>query len=81
MIVILTQCFPSRFGVIESLISNLSINLGKKKDVTVLADSYNNILDTNFDKKHSKIIKIQKKIKRQPKLLVISLGYKGLVTF
>ena len=60
MIVILTQCFPSRFGGIESLISNLSINLGKKKDVTVLADSYNNILDTNFDKKHSKIIKVRR---------------------
>ena len=31
MIVILTQCFPSRVGGVESLISNLALGLSKKE--------------------------------------------------
>ena len=31
MILILTQCFPSRLGGIESLVSNLSLALSKKE--------------------------------------------------
>ena len=33
MIIILTQCFPSRLGGIESLVSNLALGLGKKEKV------------------------------------------------
>ena len=32
MIIILTQCFPSRLGGIESLVSNLALGLGKKEN-------------------------------------------------
>ena len=40
MIVILTQCFPSRTGGIESLVSNLALGLSKKQKVLVFADRY-----------------------------------------
>ena len=45
MIVMLTQCFPSQVGGIESLMSNLALGLSKKNQVIVLADSYNSIQD------------------------------------
>ena len=40
MIAILTQCFPSRIGGIESLISNLAMGLSKVCEVVVFADKY-----------------------------------------
>ena len=40
MIIILTQCFPSRVGGIESLVSNLALSLGKKEKVIVFADHH-----------------------------------------
>ena len=38
MIIVLTQCFPSRIGGIESLVSNLAIGLGKKEKVYRILD-------------------------------------------
>ena len=49
MILILTQCFPSRLGGIESLVSNLSLALSKKEKVLVFADSHNVFYDVIFD--------------------------------
>ena len=51
MILILTQCFPSRIGGIENLMFNLSYYLGKNNKVIVLADQHNLIKDTIFDNK------------------------------
>ena len=35
MILILTQCYPSRIGGIESLVSNLSLELAKTEKIIV----------------------------------------------
>ncbi len=51
MILILTQCFPSRIGGIENLIFNLSYFLSKKNKVIVLADQHDVIKDKVFDNK------------------------------
>ena len=51
MIVILTQCFPSRIGGIENLMFNLSYFLSKDNKVLVLADQNNIIRDAIFDNK------------------------------
>ena len=49
MILILTQCYPSRIGGIENLMFNLSYFLSKSNKVIVLADQHNIINDTIFD--------------------------------
>ena len=49
MIVILTQCFPSKIGGIENLIFNLSYYLSKDNKVIVFADQHNIIKDAMFD--------------------------------
>ena len=54
MILILTQCFPSRIGGIENLMFNLSYFLGKNNEVIVLADQNNIIKDAIFDNKFKK---------------------------
>ena len=51
MILILTQCFPSRIGGIENLMFNLSYFLAKYNKVVVLADQNNIIKDAVFDNK------------------------------
>ncbi len=51
MIIILTQCFPSRIGGIENLIFNLSYFLSKHDKVIILADQYDVIKDAVFDNK------------------------------
>ena len=60
MILILTQCFPSRLGGIESLISNLAINLGLEEKVIVFADTHNSKEDFNFDNKYKNIISVKR---------------------
>ncbi len=52
MILILTQCFPSRIGGIENLMFNLSYFLSKNNKVVVLADQHNIIKDSVFDNKY-----------------------------
>ncbi len=51
MIIILTQCFPSRIGGIENLMFNLSYFLSKNNKVIVLADQHNLVKDYSFDSK------------------------------
>ena len=50
MIIILTQCFPSRVGGIETLMYDLALNLSLKHDVKVLADQQDSAKDLEFDK-------------------------------
>ena len=45
----MTQCFPSRLGGIESLVSNLALGLSKKDKVMVLADKYHYFHDSIYD--------------------------------
>ena len=49
MILILTQCFPTRLGGIESLISNLAIGLSTKEKVVVFADQHDFLRDSIYD--------------------------------
>ncbi len=60
MYIILTQCFPSRVGGIESLVSNLALSLGKKNKVIVFADRHNIINDAIYDNKYKDIILIRR---------------------
>ena len=50
MIIILTQCFPSRVGGIETLMYDIALNLSLKHNVKVLADQQNSAKDLEFDK-------------------------------
>ena len=50
MIIILTQCFPSRVGGIETLMYDIALNLSLKHDVKVLADQQDSAKDLEFDK-------------------------------
>ena len=52
MILILTQCFPSRLGGIESLVSNLTLGISKFEKVVVFADSHNIKEDNIFDEEY-----------------------------
>ena len=52
MILILTQCFPSRLGGIESLVSNLALGLSATENIIVFADQNNITLDFIYDKKN-----------------------------
>ncbi len=60
MFVILTQSFPSRLGGIESLVSNLAINISKMGKVLVFADSHHLFFDAIFDKKYEKKILVRR---------------------
>ena len=60
MYIILTQCFASRLGGIESLVSNLSLSIGKKSEVVVFADQHNFLRDMEFDKKHQNRILVKR---------------------
>ena len=60
MILILTQCFPSRVGGIESLISNLALQLGKKEKVIVFADRHHLFYDSIFDNQHKDRILVRR---------------------
>tara|TARA_Y100000741_G_C18231965_1_gene550169 strand:+ start:188 stop:1300 length:1113 start_codon:yes stop_codon:yes gene_type:complete len=60
MIIILTQCFPSRIGGIESLMYNLSLGLSNYSKVLVLADGY----DLKKDYENDILIKDSITIKR-----------------
>jgi len=60
MILILTQCFPSRLGGIESLISNLALSLSKSKKIIVFADRHHIFYDAIFDNKHKDEILVRR---------------------
>ena len=57
MILILTQCFPSRVGGVESLVSNLALSLSETEKVIVFADRHHFFYDSIYDNLHkNKII-------------------------
>ena len=60
MILILTQCFPSRLGGVESLVSNLAISLGKSEKIIVFADRQHFFYDSIFDNKHKDKILVKR---------------------
>ena len=60
MIAVLTQCFPSRIGGIESLISNLSLCLSDKHKVVVFADRHHLFFDAIYDHKVKKKLIIRR---------------------
>ena len=76
MILILTQCFPSRLGGIESLVSNLALSLAKKEKVIVYADHHHTLNDAIFDNEHKNEILIRrvggfKFLRRRKKIMKI----------
>ncbi len=60
MYLFLTQCFPSRLGGIESLVSNLALSLSEQKKIIVFADKYHLIQDALFDNKYKKFISVRR---------------------
>lgn len=60
MILFLTQCFPSKLGGVESLVSNLALGLSKTENVIVFADQHNFVQDSIFDNKHKKLILVRR---------------------
>ena len=54
MILILTQCFPSRIGGVENLISNLSLSLSNSEKIIVFADSHHLTNDAQYDNLYKK---------------------------
>ena len=60
MYLILTQCFPSRTGGIESLVSNLSLGLAEKNRVVVFADRHHLFYDAIFDNANKKKIIVRR---------------------
>ena len=60
MYIILTQCFPSRVGGIESLISNLAKSIGKNNKVIVFADQHHILHDIIFDNKHKNSMTVRR---------------------
>ena len=89
MIIILTQCFPSRVGGIETLMYDIALNLSHKHDVKVLADQQDSAKDLEFDKNNKnfsilrfKGLKFLRKRKKSPGTVygiirpVISCGMK-----
>ena len=60
MILILTQCFPSRLGGIESLVSNLALGLSKTEKIIVFADRHHFFYDAIFDNQHKDQILVRR---------------------
>ena len=60
MYIFLTQCFPSRLGGIESLVSNLALSLGKKEKVIVFADRHHLFYDAIYDNQYKKHIIVRR---------------------
>ena len=58
MYLIITQCFASRVGGIENLVTNLALNLSIKNEVVVFADSHLYIQDEIFDSSKKNLLKI-----------------------
>ena len=53
MIIILTQCFPTKVGGIETLMYDIASNLSIKNDVKVLTDQQDAYKDLEFDKNNT----------------------------
>ena len=59
-ILFLTQCFPSRIGGIESLVSNLALSIGKNNKVAVFADQQHIFYDAIYDMKYQNTILVKR---------------------
>ena len=84
MILILTQCFPSRIGGVENLISNLALSLSNSKKIIVFADSHHLTNDAQYDNLYKnritvyrtggiKFLRRRKKIKEVRKDVYVNL--------
>jgi len=60
MILILTQCFPSSLGGVESLVSNLALGLSKTEKVIVFADHNHVLHDAIYDNHYKDKILIRR---------------------
>ena len=60
MILILTQCFPSRLGGVESLVSNLALSLSKSEKIIVFADRHHIFYDAIYDNQHKDEILVRR---------------------
>ena len=60
MYIILTQCFPTRIGGIESLVSNLALSIGKNNKVIVFADRQNVFQDIIYDDRQKDTIIVRR---------------------
>ena len=60
MYIILTQCFPTRIGGIESLVSNLALSIGKNNKIIVFADRQNVFQDIIYDDRHKEKIIVRR---------------------
>jgi len=60
MILILTQCFPSRLGGVESLISNLALGLSATEKIIVFADRHHIFHDAIYDNHHKDKILVRR---------------------
>ena len=58
MYIILTQCFASRVGGIESLVTNLALSIGNNHKVKVFADQHLVAQDEIFDSENKNILTI-----------------------
>lgn len=58
MYIFITQCFASRLGGIESMMTNLALSLAIKKKVKVFADQNSVIQDEVFDLEHEEFLHI-----------------------
>ena len=56
MYIILTQCFASKVGGIESLITELALSIGNTREVKVFADQHMVTQDEIFDSDNKKIL-------------------------
>ena len=58
MYIFTTQCFASRVGGIESVMTNLALTLARKNEIIVFADQHLYIQDELFDLENKKFLKI-----------------------
>ena len=89
MYIFITQCFASRLGGIESMMTNLALSLAIKKRVKVFADQNSVIQDEVFDLEHEKFLRIfryggikffrRRKKARDIKLFIESNKIEGII--
>ena len=58
MYIFITQCFASRIGGIENLMTNFALSLASKHKVKVFADQHLYVQDKIFDLENNKLLKI-----------------------
>lgn len=89
MYIVITQCFASKVGGIESLMTNLALAIAKTNEVKVFADQHFYVQDAIFDSDNESIIKIfryggikyfrRRKKARDIKLYIENKDIKGVI--